>query len=165
MGFSDKLKQLKQQAQDAVAENKDKIHEAVEVVSVGADQKTHGKYTAKIAKFGQKASDAVDKFGGDAEGQTGDAAGAARDPSAAAPPADGHAAPAPEAGLGSPSFADATPTPSGPSFADATPAPSGPSFADARPAPSGPSFDDAAPAPSADAKPAGPAFDDGPHFS
>ncbi|MGO9973178.1 MAG: hypothetical protein ACLP01_10270 [Solirubrobacteraceae bacterium] len=153
MGFSDKLKQLKQQAQEAVAENKDKIHEAVEVVSVGADQKTHGKYTAKIAKFGQKASDAVDKFGGDAAGQAGDAAGAAQDPSAAAPPAGEHVAPAPEAGMGSPSSADAAP------------APSGPSFDDAAPAPPGPSFDDAAPAPSADAKPAGPVLDDGPHFS
>src|SRR5208282_2986411 len=100
VGFSDKLKQLKQQAQEAVAENKDKIHEAVEVVSVGADQKTHGKYTAKIAKFGQKASDAVDKFSGDADGQAGDGAGAAQDPSAAAPPAGGHVAPQPEAGLG-----------------------------------------------------------------
>ena len=38
--------------------------------SVAADQQTRGKYTAKIAKAGQKAGEAVDKFaepGGAAE--------------------------------------------------------------------------------------------------
>jgi translation elongation factor EF-Ts len=61
VGFGDKFKDLAKQAQDAVAEHKDQIHEAVEAVSVAADEKTKGKYSDKIAKFGQKAGDVVDK--------------------------------------------------------------------------------------------------------
>jgi gas vesicle protein len=61
MGLGDKFKNLAKQAQDAVVEHKDQIHETVERVSVAADQKTHGKYTDKIAKFGQKAGGAVDR--------------------------------------------------------------------------------------------------------
>jgi hypothetical protein len=60
--FADKLKDLRQQAQDAVAENRDKIHDAVDVVSTTVDQKTQGKHTAKIAKFGEQAGAAVDRF-------------------------------------------------------------------------------------------------------
>jgi hypothetical protein len=60
--FGDKLKDLRKQAQDAVAENRDKIHEAVDVVSTTVDQKTGGKHTAKIAKFGEQADAAVDRF-------------------------------------------------------------------------------------------------------
>jgi translation elongation factor EF-Ts len=62
MGLADKFKDLTKQAQDAVVEHKDQIHEAVERASVTADQQTGGKYTAKIAKVGQKAGEAVDKF-------------------------------------------------------------------------------------------------------
>jgi MT0933-like antitoxin protein len=70
MGLGDKFKNLTKQAQDAVAEHKDEIHDAVDRVSAAADQQTRGKYTAKIAKAGQKAGEAVDKFaepGGAAE--------------------------------------------------------------------------------------------------
>jgi translation elongation factor EF-Ts len=61
VGFGDKFKDLAKQAQDTLSEHRDQIHEAVDAVSVVADQKTHGKYTDKIAKIGQKASEAVDK--------------------------------------------------------------------------------------------------------
>jgi hypothetical protein len=60
--FGDKLKDLRKQAQDAVAENREKIHDAVDVVSTTVDQKTGGKHTAKIAKFGEQAGAAVDRF-------------------------------------------------------------------------------------------------------
>jgi hypothetical protein len=60
--FGDKLKDLRKQAQGAVAENRDKIHDAVDVVSTTVDQKTGGKHTAKIAKFGEQAGAAVDRF-------------------------------------------------------------------------------------------------------
>jgi hypothetical protein len=63
MGFKDRFNDLAKQAKDAVAEHQEQIHEAVEHVSVAADEKTHGKYTAKIAKVGEKASAAVDKIG------------------------------------------------------------------------------------------------------
>jgi hypothetical protein len=63
MGFRDRFNDLAKQAKDAVAEHQEQIHEAVEHVSVAADEKTHGKYTAKIAKAGEKASAAVDKLG------------------------------------------------------------------------------------------------------
>ncbi len=62
MTFGDKLKDLRKQAQDAVADNRDKIHDAVDVVSTTVDQKTGGKHTAKIAKFGEQAGAAVDRF-------------------------------------------------------------------------------------------------------
>lgn len=58
----DKFKDLRKQAQDAVAENREKIHDAVDVVSTTVDQKTGGKHTAKIAKFGEQAGAAVDRF-------------------------------------------------------------------------------------------------------
>jgi hypothetical protein len=62
MGLGDKFKDLAKQAQDAVVEHRDEIHDAVDRVSVAADQQTNGKYSAKIAKAGQKASEAVDRF-------------------------------------------------------------------------------------------------------
>ncbi len=72
MGFGDKLKGLKDQAQQAVAENKDKIQGAVQVVGEAANTKTHGKYAAKIMKVGEKVESSVDKFaegGSDADAQ------------------------------------------------------------------------------------------------
>ena len=42
MGFGDKLKGLKDQAQQAVAENKDKIQGAVQIVGDVANTKTKG---------------------------------------------------------------------------------------------------------------------------
>ncbi len=69
MGLGDKFKDLAKQAQETVAEHKEQIHDAVDTVSVAADRKTHGKYTDKIAKAGQKAGEVVDKVsGGDGEG-------------------------------------------------------------------------------------------------
>ena len=53
-----------------MAEHKEQIHEAVDAVG-GADRKTGGKHTAKIAKMGQKAGDAIDKFGAEDERQGG----------------------------------------------------------------------------------------------
>lgn len=73
MGFGDKLKGLKDQAQQAVAENKDKIQDAVQIVGEAANTKTHGKYATKIAKVGEKVESKVDKFaqGEGAEGTSG----------------------------------------------------------------------------------------------
>jgi hypothetical protein len=61
MGFGDKFKNLAKQAQDAVAEHKDQIHDAVDRVSVAANEKTKGKYADKIVKMNEKAGAAVDK--------------------------------------------------------------------------------------------------------
>jgi hypothetical protein len=80
MGLGDKLKELKKQAQESVAEHSEQIHDAVGVAAAAVDKKTHGKHTAKIAKFGQKAVDKVDKFG---DG-TGAEAGTEREPAAGA---------------------------------------------------------------------------------
>jgi MT0933-like antitoxin protein len=68
MGFGDKLKGLKDQAQQAVAENKDKIQGAVQVVGDAANTKTHGKYATKIMKVGEKVESGVDKFAGSEDG-------------------------------------------------------------------------------------------------
>jgi hypothetical protein len=67
VGLGDKFKDLTKQAKDAVAERRDEIHEAVEVASVAADRKTRGKHSARIAKFGEKAGAAVDRFAGEKE--------------------------------------------------------------------------------------------------
>jgi MT0933-like antitoxin protein len=64
MGLRDKLTGLGEQAQDAVAEHKDQIQNAMENAGTVVDRKTHGKYTNKIAKYGQKATDAVETFSG-----------------------------------------------------------------------------------------------------
>jgi gas vesicle protein len=67
MGFGDKLKELRDQAQSAVAENKDKIQGAVATVGEVANTKTKGKYADKIAKVGEKVSSSVEKMGVDAQ--------------------------------------------------------------------------------------------------
>jgi len=85
MGIGDKFKDLAKQAQDAVAEHRDQIHDAVDAASVAANQKTKGKYTDKIAKFSQKAANAVDKVGSD-EGSPEPAAAAPVEPN---PPPSG----------------------------------------------------------------------------
>jgi MT0933-like antitoxin protein len=64
LGLRDKLTDLRKQAQESVAEHKDEIQGAMETAGAAVDKKTHGKYTDKIAKYGQKASNAVEKFGG-----------------------------------------------------------------------------------------------------
>jgi hypothetical protein len=67
MGFADKLKGLRDQAQQAVVENKDKIQGAVQTAGEVANTKTHGKYADKIAKVGEKVTASVDKFGDEAQ--------------------------------------------------------------------------------------------------
>ena len=67
MGFGDKLKELRDQAQSAVAENKDKITGAVASVGDVANTKTKGKYADKIAKVGEKVTSSVEKIGADAQ--------------------------------------------------------------------------------------------------
>jgi len=87
MGFGDKLKGLKDQAQQAVAENKDRIQDAVQVVGDVANTKTHGKYATKIAKVGERVETSVDKFA-QGEGEEGaDGAAGATATGAAAPDA------------------------------------------------------------------------------
>ena len=66
MGLKDKLTGLREQAQEAVAEHKDEIQNAMESAGAAVDRKTHGKYTDKITKYGQKASDAVENMSGGA---------------------------------------------------------------------------------------------------
>jgi hypothetical protein len=62
MGLRDKLTGLREQAQEAVADHKEQIQNAMETAGATVDRKTHGKYTDKIAKYGQKATDAVENF-------------------------------------------------------------------------------------------------------
>jgi hypothetical protein len=72
MGFGNRLKDLRDQAQQAVAGNKDKIQGAVQNVGEAANARTHGKYADKIAKVGDKVSGGVERFaqgeGGGPEG-------------------------------------------------------------------------------------------------
>ena len=62
MGFGDKLKGLRDQAQAAVADNKDKIQGAVQSAGEVANTKTHGKYADKIVKVGDKMNASVEKL-------------------------------------------------------------------------------------------------------
>ena len=94
MGFGDKLKGLRDQAQQAVADNKDKIQGAVQNVGEAANTRTHGKYADKIAKVGDKVSGGVEKFAAQDEG--GAAEGGAAEGGAAAAGEGG----APEGGAG-----------------------------------------------------------------
>jgi MT0933-like antitoxin protein len=63
MGLGDKFKQLTKQAQDLAVEHREQLHDAVDVASVAADRRTRGKHSAKIAKAGDKAAAAIDRFG------------------------------------------------------------------------------------------------------
>ncbi len=69
MGLRDKITGLREQAQETVAEHKEQIQNAMETAGATVDRKTHGKYTDKIAKYGQKATDAVENFSGQAPGE------------------------------------------------------------------------------------------------
>lgn len=84
MGLGDKLKDLTKQAQAAVAEHSDQIHEAVDAAGVAADRKTRGKHSAKIAKVGQKAGEAIDHLAGGSEDDV-----ASTKPGGTPPPAGG----------------------------------------------------------------------------
>jgi MT0933-like antitoxin protein len=81
MGFGDKLKGLRDQAQQAVVENKDKIQGAVQSAGDVANTKTKGKYADKIAKVGDKVSGSVEKIAGsdDATAGTAGTTGSAAD--------------------------------------------------------------------------------------
>ena len=68
MGFGDKLKGLRDQAQQAVVDNKDRIQGAVQTVGDVANTKTKGKYADKISKVGDKVSSSDDKMGSDQQG-------------------------------------------------------------------------------------------------
>lgn len=67
MGLTDKLKDLKAQAEGTVVQHSDKIHDAVEKVATTADKTTGGKYTDKIQKAGTKADSLVSGIGADGE--------------------------------------------------------------------------------------------------
>jgi uncharacterized membrane protein len=84
MGFGDKLKGLRDQAQNAVAENKDKIQGAVQGVGEAANVKTKGKYADKIAKVGDKFSASVEKMAGDEGSEAPEAAAATESATATA---------------------------------------------------------------------------------
>ena len=110
MGFADKLKELADQAQQAVSENREKIQGAVQNLGEAVNDRTEGKYAETIAKAGQRVSDAVDKIAKpDAEGAPGaeaagaaGAAGAAEAADAAEAAEAAEAADAAEAGPGAP---------------------------------------------------------------
>ena len=74
MGFTDKLKDLKTQAEGAVVQHSDKIHGAVEKVASTADKTTGGKYTDKIQKAGTKADSLVSGIGADEQQVAGEPA-------------------------------------------------------------------------------------------
>ena len=110
MGFGDKLKGLKDQAQQAVADTKDKIQHAVLVVGDAANTKTHGKYAAKIMKVGEKVESSVDKFAASPEAGGEGAPNAASETPTEAPaaaPAEAPAAAPAEAPAAAPAEAPA----------------------------------------------------------
>jgi surface protein G len=84
MGFGDKLKGLRDQAQQAVTDNRDKIQGAVQVVGETANTRTHGKYATKIAKVGEKVGQSVDKFATEGSPAGADPAASGDSPAAAA---------------------------------------------------------------------------------
>ncbi len=65
MGFGDKLKGLRDQAQQAVAENKDKIQGAVQSAAEVANARTGGKYADKISTVGEKLNANLEKIADD----------------------------------------------------------------------------------------------------
>jgi hypothetical protein len=99
MGLGDKFKDLAKQAQESVVEHKEQLQGAVEAVGVAADRKTKGRHTDKIARMGQKASDALDRLGSD-ESAPGENAPGPSAPGPSAPAAPGEAPSAGEDRLG-----------------------------------------------------------------
>jgi hypothetical protein len=67
MGISDRLKDLRSKAEDAVVEHKDQIQQTVAKVGSAADQRTGGKYTEKIQKAGGKAAGFMESLEKDAK--------------------------------------------------------------------------------------------------
>jgi hypothetical protein len=128
MGFGDKLKDLRKQAQDAVVEHSEQIHNALDVAGTAANAKTRGKHTQRIAKFGEKASEKLDKFAAGAEGGE-DATAESGAPEGAAPAADaapaaaGAVADAPESSIPAGEPEAPTSPPSAPPPAPSSPPP------------------------------------------
>jgi hypothetical protein len=60
MGLSDRFKDLRSKAEQAVVEHKDQIQGTVQKVGEAADQRTGGKYSDRIQKLGDRASSAVE---------------------------------------------------------------------------------------------------------
>jgi hypothetical protein len=99
MGLTDRLKDAAKKAEDAAAERKGQIREAVHKAGAVADEKTGGKYSAQSQKAGAKADSVVDRI---------------KDPDA-----PGEGAPAsPPPGPSGPAAAAPPPGPSGPAAAE-----------------------------------------------
>jgi hypothetical protein len=64
MGLTDRFKDLKAKAEEAVVEHSDQIHGAVEKATAAADQRTGGKYSERIQKVGAKADGLVQSLEG-----------------------------------------------------------------------------------------------------
>ena len=64
MPFADKLKDLRNKAEEAVVERKDQIEQAVQKAGAVADERTGGKYHDKIEQAGGKAVGLVDSLKG-----------------------------------------------------------------------------------------------------
>jgi hypothetical protein len=64
MGLTDRLKDLKGKAEEAVAEHSEQIRGAVEKTATAADQRTGGKYHERIQQAGAKADNLVRSVGG-----------------------------------------------------------------------------------------------------
>lgn len=62
MGLTDKLKDLRSKAEEAVVERSDQIHNAVEKAATVADERTGGKYSERIQKAGAKADGLLDSL-------------------------------------------------------------------------------------------------------
>jgi hypothetical protein len=67
MGLTDKLKDAAKKAEDAAAEHKDQIRDAVHKAEAAADQRTGGRYSEQIQKAGAKADEVVDRLKDPAE--------------------------------------------------------------------------------------------------
>lgn len=69
MGLSDRLKDMRSKAEEAVVEHKDQIQQTVQKVGEVADQRTKGKYHDRIQTAEQKASgfvEGIDRNDGEA---------------------------------------------------------------------------------------------------
>jgi len=62
LGLTDRLKDAAKKAEDAAAERKGQIREAVHKAQGAADQHTGGKYTEKINQAAAKADSVVDRL-------------------------------------------------------------------------------------------------------
>jgi len=92
MGLTDRLKDLKGKAEDAVSERSEQIHGAVEKAATVADQRTGGKYSERIQKAGAKADSLVDSLKKDgAAGSEGAATEGGAGEDSAAPSSEGGA--------------------------------------------------------------------------